>query len=177
VVLAAGYRETDPVGDAGGLGAAARCRDRRRVVVETDERRARIGLGEENSGRPVAAPDVRHQRALPQLRLHAIEGRNPGLDEMGLVAGAEEALDSVEQAVVVLVPANTRAAGKGLHELWLDTSGGHCGLEGADEEGRAGLVGEQERLLGRETVAARDGIVVHVAAGRLGIQPLPNVAL
>ncbi len=62
----------------------------------------------------MAAADVGDARAGAQLRLDAVERRDPRVDEVGDVAGAEEALGALEQRVVVLVPAD---AGAGAERL------------------------------------------------------------
>ena len=54
--------------------------------------------------RAVPAADVGDGRAGLELRLRAVQRRDPGLDQVGLVAGAEEALGALEEPGVVLAP-------------------------------------------------------------------------
>ncbi len=125
----------------------------------------------------MAAADVGDARAGAQLRLHPVERGDPRLDQVAEVGRAEEPLDAVEHAVIVLVPADALAGAERLGEPVDDPAGRDRGLEGADDEGRAVLVGEGHRLLGRQRVAARLGVVGHIARGGLRVQPLADVAL
>ena len=74
-----------------------------------------------------------------------------------MIRRAEEPLDAMEERVIVLVPADALAGAERLGELVHDPAGGDRGLERADDEGRAVLLGERQRLLGRHRVAARFG--------------------
>jgi hypothetical protein len=123
------------------------------------------------------ASDVGDADALAQLRVDPVEGRNPVLDEVREVARPEEARDAVEELVVVLVPADAFACAERVGELGEDAARRDRRLEGADDERRAVGVREHQRLLGRELVAAAAGVVIHVAGGRLRIEPLAHVAL
>ena len=62
-------------------------------------------------------------------------------------------------------------------EPGLDLHRRQRGLKGAQKKGRAALVGQHQRLLGRKTVAAGVGVVGDVAARGIGVEPLTNVAL
>ena len=77
----------------------------------------------------------------------------------------------------MFVPADALASAEGIHQPWLHTDGRHGCLEAADHEKRTALVGEQERLLRRQAVAAGQWIKVDVAARCLRVQPLAYVAL
>ena len=149
--------------------------DRAIVVVEAGELRRRVRLGHDQRRRAVAAADVGDARARQQLRLDAVERRDPRLHEVRAVAGPEEPLAAFEQRVVVLVPADAGPAAERLGDLRLVAHGGRHQLEGAGEERRAVLVGERDRVLGGQRVAAV--LVGHVAAGGLRAQPLAHVAL
>jgi hypothetical protein len=50
-------------------------------------------------------------------------------------------------------------------------------LEEAGQVRRALLIREGHRVLGREREAPAGGVVLNVAAGRLGVEPLAHVAL
>jgi hypothetical protein len=54
----------------------------------------------------------------------------------------------VEDLVVVFVPADTRSSTKCFGEPRLDLRHRKRGLKGAQEKGRAALVGEEKRLFG-----------------------------
>src|SRR5581483_2553227 len=63
--------------------------DRWRVVVEAEEARRGIGLGEENGRGAVATADVGDGGASRQLLMDAIQSRDPGRHEIAGVGGAE----------------------------------------------------------------------------------------
>ena len=56
----------------------------------------------------MAAADVGDARAALELRDDAVERRQPAADQVGVVAGPEEALAALEDVVDVLVPADAR---------------------------------------------------------------------
>jgi hypothetical protein len=107
----------------------------------------------------------------------ALERRDPGLDDVGSVAGLEEAPAAVEHVVVVLAPAEARAGHERLGDVLARVGGAERELEAARHEGRAGGVREHQGLLGRHRVAVGGGVVVDPAAGGLGAEPLADVAL
>ena len=96
---------------------------------------------------PRPQPDVDHARAVAELLDDAVERREPGLHEVGLVAGAEQAQDAGVESVVVVAPADALAGGERADEGLVVGEAGGDGLEGAAQEDRAGLVGEHERVL------------------------------
>ena len=125
--LGRGDLEADAIGDAGVARPLARPLDRRRVVVEADEGRARERLGENDRRGAEPAADVGDARAAAELLLHAVERRNPVGDEVRVVAGPEEALDADEEVGVVLVPADAAAAREALGHLAVGPHrGGHA---------------------------------------------------
>ncbi len=63
------------------------------------------------------AADVGDERAGLELVAHAVERRHPRVDEVGVVAGAEEALAADVHVGVVLVPAVARAATGGVDDV------------------------------------------------------------
>ena len=126
----------------------------------------------------MAAADVGDERAALQLVDDAVERGQPLGDQVGVVAGPEEALAALVDVVHVLVPAEARrrcgpprrSCGESMHRAERD-------LEEPGQVGRAVRIGQRDRLLGRQRVAAAVGVVVDVAARRLGVQPLADVAL
>ena len=72
------------------------------------------------------------------------------VDQVREVAGAEEALGALEQVVVVLVPAEALAGAEALGDVRLVLDDRREQLERARDERRAVVVGERQRLLGRE---------------------------
>ena len=93
------------------------------------------------------------------------------------VADAERPLGAVPEAVVVLVPADALAVHEPLGQALARRDGGVRGLERAGHQERARLVGEDERVLGRQDVGRRLGVIDDEAARRLGVEPLAHVAL
>ena len=115
----------------------------------------------------MAAADVGDERAAFELRLDSLERRNPRRDQVRGVARAEEALGATEQVVVVLVPADARAAAESLGDLRLILRQRGGNVERSGHERWAALLRERKRLLGRkrETLAVR--IVGDIATGGL----------
>src|SRR5439155_24335618 len=91
--------------------------DRRRVVVEADERRARERFRHDERRGTVAAADVGDVRTRLELRLRAVERRDPLAHEVRLVRRPEEALRAAEERRVVLVPPDAGTAAKRLEDL------------------------------------------------------------
>ena len=125
----------------------------------------------------MAAADVGDPPARGQPLLDAVERRDPRLDDVGAVAGLEEALAAGEHVVVVLAPAEAGAGDEGLGDVLAGIRGSERELEAARHEGGAAGVGEHQRLLDRHRVAVAGGVVVDPAAGGLGAEPFADVAL
>ena len=105
----------------------------------------------------MAAADVGDLRAAP--RSFASTPSSAGIhvgDQVGVVAGPEEALGAAEQAGVVLVPAEPVAAPEGLGDL-VGSSRTSSAITSKPPGRKAGLSSSAnaERLLGRERVACR----------------------
>ena len=94
-----------------------------------------------------------------------------------MVARAEEPLAPHVHVGVVLVPAVSGAAARGVHDVLGVVHRAEGELEEAGQERRAVGFGHRERVLGRQRVALRRGVVRDVAAGRLRVQPLAGVRL
>jgi len=125
----------------------------------------------------VAAADVGDPAARAELGLDAVKGRDPRRGQVRVVAGAEEPLAPVEDVLVVLVPADARARPEGLGDCGLVPRRAGHELEGAGQEGRAVLDREGHGLLRGQAVAPAGRVVLDVAAGRVGGEPLAHVAL
>ena len=125
----------------------------------------------------MAAADVGDHRAALQLLDDAVERRQPLGHEMGAVVGGEAALRTVEQVVVVLVPADAAAFAEALGDPLPAVDGGDRALDHPRQVDRPAVVREHERVLDRQRVPVRVRLVGHVAAGRLGVEPLAHVAL
>jgi hypothetical protein len=125
----------------------------------------------------VAAANVGDPRPRLELGLDPVPGRDPGLDQVGPVAGREEHLAPVEDLGVLLVPADPGAGAEGLGDARLALEAGQGELERAGQVHRDGRVGEGEGLLLGEAEASAGRVVGHVAGGGLGGQPLANVPL
>ena len=78
--------------------------------------------------------------------------------------------------MVVLVPADAVAVDEPLGDALAHRDGGVRGLERAQHLVRAGLVGEHQRVLGRQHEARRSVIDDEAARG-LRVEPLAHVAL
>src|SRR5271155_1647098 len=78
--------------------------DRGVVVIEAEELRLGIGLRHQQRRRAVPASHIGNTSSGLELRLDAVESWNPVRREVRQIAGPEEALASVEQARLVLVP-------------------------------------------------------------------------
>jgi hypothetical protein len=133
-----GGLEADPVGDAGLGGGLAGPVDRPLVVVEPGEGRLRVGLGHDDGRGAVAAADVGDPRPRLELGLDPVQGRDPGLDQVGPVAWREEHLAAVEDLGVLLVPADPGAGAEGLGDARLALEAGQGELERAGQVHRAG---------------------------------------
>ena len=70
-----------------------------------------------------------------QLRLHAVERRNPRAEKIGVIAGAEKPFGAAEQALVVFVPADAAAGLERRGDLVLIHPQRLHHLESAGEEG------------------------------------------
>ena len=125
----------------------------------------------------MAAADVGDAGAALQVLDDAVERGQPGRDEVRVVAGPEEPLAAVVDVVVVLVPADSGAAACGVGDPRRIEHRAERDLEEPGQVGRAVVVGQRDGLLGREAVAGFRWVVLHVAAGGLGVEPLAHVAL
>ena len=97
----------------------------------------------------MAAADVGDPRAPLELCDDAVERGQPRVDEVGVVAGAEEPLAAVVDVLVVLVPADARAGAGGVGDLRRVQDGAERVLKQPRQIRRAVLVAERDRLLGR----------------------------
>ena len=125
------------------------------MVVEADERRlAGRPAPSGSSTQPWPQPTSATRAPRSSLADDAVERGQPRADEVRGVAGPEEALAAVVDVVDVLVPADAVAAAHGLLDPRRVDHRAERDLEEAGQERRAVLVGERDRLLGRQRVAA-----------------------
>ena len=169
--------EADAIAHAGLLGAQASGLDRLGVVVRTDEHRVREGAGHENRRSAVTAANVGDPGAPLELCDDAVERGQPRVDEIGVVARAKEPLAALVDVMVVLVPADARARAGGVGDAGRVQHRAERVLEQPRQIGRAVLVAERDRLLGRQAVATVRRVVGDEPAGGLGVEPLEHVAL
>ncbi len=169
--------EAHAVLHAGLLRALAGRLDRAEVVVGAREQRLRERLGHQDRRGAVAAAHVGDARPALELVDDAVQRRQPLADQVRVVAGAEEALATVVDVVDVLVPADALAGAGRVGDARRVQHGADRELEEAGQVRRAVGVGERDGLLGRQRVAAAVGVIGDVAAGRLHVQPLADVAL
>ena len=125
----------------------------------------------------MAAADVGDRRAPLQLGHDPVERGQPLGDQVRVVAGPEEALTALVHVVHVLVPAEPGAAARRLGDLRRVEHRAQRDLEEPGQVGGAVRIGERHGLLRRQGVAAAVRVVVDIAARRLGVQPLADVAL
>ena len=125
----------------------------------------------------MAAADVGDDRTALKLRDDAVERGQPARDQVRVVARPEEALAALVYVVHVLVPAEAVAFAGRLDDLRRVHDRAEGDLEEPRQVGRALRIGQRERLLRRQRVAAARGLVFDVAARRLGVQPFADVSL
>ena len=77
----------------------------------------RVRLSEQHRGGAEAAAEVGHPPTGRQLRLHAVQRRDPAGHQLGHVAGPVERIGADEHVVVVLVPAEAGTGPERLGEL------------------------------------------------------------
>ena len=101
------------------------------MKVVADEGRFRERLRHDDRRKPVPATDVGDRRAAFELRNDAVQRRQPGRDEIVVIAGPEEAARRAEQTLRLIAPADALAGAKrGLdHRLVLHHD--HREIEGA----------------------------------------------
>lgn len=80
----------------------------------------------------MAASDIGDVYTALQLFDHAVECWQPGADQVGVVAGPEEAFGAAEQTGAVIVPAEPLARTEGLPDLLLVQPQRRDDLEGVD---------------------------------------------
>lgn len=81
-----------------------RCFNRALMKVVTDKMRLRIRLSHHNRGQAVATSDISDFGTGFQLLDHTGKGRQPFLDEMGLIPRSEELRDAAEKAAGLVTP-------------------------------------------------------------------------
>src|SRR5690606_5031046 len=136
-VLGGGDLEAATRLDSGSAGTPPRFGHRFGVVIEAGERGGWKGLRHQDGRGAVPTTHIRDACAGGKFRLHTVKGRQPVLDQVGQVAGAIEALDAMEHAMLVFVPADALAGAEGLGGAVEDASGCQRGLEAAGDEGGA----------------------------------------
>src|ERR1700676_865924 len=82
--------ERDPLADAGFASGFARRFYRVHMIVVAEEFRIGEGLRHQNGGSAMAAPDIRNAATLLQLRHDTIQRRQPFVDKVMIVGGAED---------------------------------------------------------------------------------------
>lgn len=83
--------------------------DRSGMMGEADDVGLREGARHDRRRGAVAAADIGDARAALEFLDHAFQRGQPGVDQVGLVAGAEEAFGAAEQALAVVVPGDAPA--------------------------------------------------------------------
>src|SRR3546814_6068722 len=114
--------------------------------------------------RSVPAADVSGLATGLQPLDHAVERRQPLMQQVCVVAGAEVTFGAVEQAGVVFAPFHALAAAEVLRRALHRMEGGLDDAVGARDVDRAVRIGHAQGLLGREGVTVGVGVVVDVDA-------------
>src|SRR4029450_2865410 len=100
----------------------------------------------------MAAANICHAATPRQRLVSSGDRRYPVRDQIGNIAGAIEALRTMKDLVVVLVPRQPLAGSKRLLQRWRDGPRACRRLEGAHDERGAAFLGEQQGLLRRQRV-------------------------
>ncbi len=106
----------------------------------------------------MAAADVGDFGAGLELRLYAVKRRDPVVDQVRLIARAEEAVGPAEQALGMIAPWAPLAGLERLGRFFMPGELRNDQLEEALHARRLALAGEDQRLFGRD----REGLVVGV---------------
>ena len=187
VVAGAGERRragatsnADPVGDARPpRPARGRSSIDSGVVVRADERRVRERLRHQDRRGAVAAADVGDRGARrSSLSTTPSSAGSHSATRLRVVAGAEEPLAADVHVGVVLVPADAVAA-RGAASMMLGASWTVPSAIWKKPGRNAGLDSSVSATAcsARQRVAAGRRVVVDVAAGGLGVEPLAGVVL
>jgi hypothetical protein len=111
-LLRFGHFKRDTVGHAFTLGGFPGALDGFVMVVKTEELGIGEGFGEEDGGGAFATANVGDASPAFKLGLYVLECGDPGADKVGRITGAKEFFATVEDTVVMLVPAHTGAGAK-----------------------------------------------------------------
>src|SRR5712691_1967426 len=120
------------------------------VIVVPNDLRARIRLGQDERGGPVAAPNIGDARACLKLCHDPRQGRQPRLHNVLLVARTKETLGALEQIRIVLAPVQPATSSEVVRDAFLGPNRPQKQLVAAHQ------VGERLRVVsggdsGRET--------------------------
>jgi hypothetical protein len=151
--------------------------DRFVVIVVADELRIRICQRHQDGAGAVPAPDVGHLGSALQLVDDAVKRGQPRADQVGVVAGAEEAFGSLEEAGMMLTPLHARSGFEVAERLLERVERGLDDVVCAGHVDRAIRVGQAQRLLRTERPLVACGVVLDVSACALIAQPFADVAL
>ena len=135
------------------------------------------GLGQHDRGRAVPASDVGDRGALVELVDDAVECRQPGVDEVGLVPGSEEPLGAAEESFVVFAVVDALPGAERLGHLRLPEVARGQHFEPAAEEHRAVLIGQDHGVFVGQLVAGGGRVERDVACCGLVVQPLADIPL
>jgi len=150
-----------------GGGDLRRPLDRGVVVIESVKGRLGVGVGHEDGRGAVSATKVGDSRAGPELLLDGVERGDPLGHEVGSVAGTEELLGAREELGIVLVPAEALAGPDALGDPAAVLVDRADDVIAAEHVHGAVLVGDCDRLLGRQDERLIVAVVLEVPARRL----------
>lgn len=120
------------------------------MIVEADEARIGEGLCHEHGRCTMTASNIRDVHAAFELLDDALQGRQPGVDQIGIVAWTEEPFRTAKQTRAMIVPPDAIAGLECLPHLFFIEPQRGQELECACHEGRAVFIGEHQLLLGVE---------------------------
>src|SRR5208283_4928928 len=121
------------------------------------------------------AADVTRRAPFFELLQYAGQRRYPGLDEVVLVPRGGEALDRLVHVRQVAILRDAAARLERLRHLRRDRDGGNDHLQDPAGKERELLVGERQRVLGRQEVGVAVAVVLDVLSGRHRGKPLAQV--
>src|SRR6516162_9403173 len=154
-----------------------RCFNRLLVEVKTMHLCFGKGLRHDHRGDAMTTAHVGDRATLSEFSNHTVERRQPGLNQMIVVAGTEEAGDRTGKALGLVTPADAFARAERNFHLRHVMLESRRRAECRCEVKRAALVGEHKGLLRRHRKPFRRRTVRDIFRGGLRTEPLAEITL